>query len=145
MSKASTGSETINAGLTQVAAALYAVDEYAKWADGISAVSNIDRDDRGQITRATLLIEAGVIRDEVTLEYDWSEIPERLNFKFVNGKLLKKMDGAYILEQVSAASTKVTYELSVDVSMFIPRAMIVSQEKAIITRALLQLKEFVER
>ena len=145
MSKASTESQMISAGFARVSEVLFAVDQYPMWTDGISEVSEITRNDKGQITKATLKIEAGVMKDEITLAYDWAGAPLRLNFSLIKGKALKRMEGAYILESVSSEITKVTYELSVGISGFIPQVMIASQERAIITRALLQLKEFIER
>lgn len=145
MNQASTGSQVISADLAHVSEVLFAIDQYANWTDGIAGVSEILRNDKGQITQATLKIESGVVKDDVTLKYGWESAPTRLNFSLVKGKTLKKMDGAYILEAVTSDTTKVTYELSVGVSGFIPQMMIASQEKAIITRALLQLKEFIER
>ena len=145
MSKASTESQMISVGFARVSEVLFAVDQYPMWTDGISEVSEITRNDKGQVTQATLMIEAGVMKDEITLAYDWAGAPLRLNFSLIKGKALKRMDGAYILESVSAEVTKVTYELSVGISGFIPQVMIASQERAIITRALLQLKEFIEK
>lgn len=145
MSKVSTGSQLISAGVARISEVLFAIDQYADWTDGIAGVSELVRNEKGQITKATLKIDAGVVRDDVTLEYDWEGAPNRLNFSLVKGKTLKKMDGAYILEAVTSDTTRVSYELSVGISGFIPQVMIASQEKAIITRALLQLKEFIER
>jgi hypothetical protein len=145
MSKASTGSEVIAVGIEKVANALFTIENYPEWTDGITKVSGVHRNVDGAIEQATLSIDAGVIKDEVTLVYDWSKTPERLDFRSIKGKLLKKMDGAYILESIDRNSTRVTYELTVSVSAFIPQIMVATQEKAIITRALAQLKEFVER
>lgn len=145
MSKVSTGSQLISAGVARISEVLFAIDQYADWTDGIAGVSELVRNEKGQITQATLKIDAGVVRDDVTLEYDWEGAPNRLNFSLVKGKTLKKMDGAYILKAVTSDTTRVSYELSVGISGFIPQVMIASQEKAIITRALLQLKEFIER
>jgi hypothetical protein len=145
MSKASVGSEIIDAGIQEVARALFAIESYPDWTDGITKVSGVVRNVDGNIEKATLTIDAGVIKDEVTLEYDWSQAPGRLNFKAIKGKLLKRMDGAYLLESIHPESTRVTYELSVSVSFFMPQIMVTNQEMAVISRALVQLKEFVER
>ena len=145
MSKASVGSEIISAGIDEIALALFAIESYPNWTDGITKVSDVRRNSKGDIDLATLTINAGNIQDEITLEYDWSGAPNRLSFRAIKGKYLKKMDGAYILESINSKSTRVTYELSVSISGLIPQFMITNQEKVTITRALVQLKEYVER
>jgi len=145
MSKASVGSEIISAGIDEIALALFAIESYPNWTDGITKVSDVRRNSKGDIDLATLTINAGNIQDEITLEYDWSGAPNRLSFRAIKGKFLKKMDGAYILESINSKSTRVTYELSVSISGLIPQFMITNQEKATITRALVQLKEYIER
>lgn len=144
MSKVTSESAEIQAGLSEVATVLFEIERYPEWTTGITAVDVISRNSKGEVESATLTIDAGVIKDEVTLSYDWNQGPLRLSFSMLKGKFLNKMSGAYVLDAISPEKTKVTYELSVGTAMFIPAMMITKQEKSTIEKALGQLKERIE-
>ena len=95
-------------------------------------------------TKAKLTVDAGAVKDVVTLDFDWSQAPSKVSFTLDDANILTKMDGAYLLKSLDADSTSVTYELSVGLSMPIPAMMIAKQEKSTIDGALKQLKEHLE-
>ena len=90
-----------------------------------------------------LTIEAGMLRDKPTLEYNWSSAPEQVSFSLVDADLLTQMDGTYIVKSVGG-ETEVTYELETDVSMPVPKPMLQSAELSTIKAALEELKENIE-
>jgi hypothetical protein len=89
-------------------------------------------------------IDAGMMKDRVTLDYDWSKAPDALSFSLDEADLLTGMDGSYSLKSIDGETTEVTYELGVSLSMPIPAMMRQKAEKATIDAALAQLKTHLE-
>ena len=144
MNGVTSASALIRAELSEVSKTLFEIERYPEWTTGITSVEVISRNSKGAVESARLTIDAGVIKDEVTLSYYWDQEPLRLSFSMLEGKFLNKMSGAYILDAISPEKTNVTYELSVGTAMFIPAMMIKKQEKTTIEKALGQLKERIE-
>jgi len=135
---------TIDAPMDQVAATLFAIASYPDWSGAFKKVEVLESDANGRASKATLAVDAGAVKDVVTLNFEWSEAPGKVTFSLEDANLLTKMDGAYILKSLDADTTSVTYELSVGLSMPIPAMMITKQEKSTIDSALKQLKEHIE-
>ena len=134
----------IDAPLVDVQAALFALDKYSEWSAQIKSSEAITRDDQGRITKVKMSIDAGMMKDRVTLDYDWSSAPNKLTFTLDDADLLTGMDGAYTLKSIDEDTTEVTYELGVSLSMPIPAMMRQKAEKATIDAALAQLKSHLE-
>ena len=144
MSELSKSVITIDAPVADVQAALFALDKYSEWSAQIKSSEAITRDDQGRITRVKMSIDAGMMKDRVTLDYDWSSAPNKLTFTLDDADLLTGMDGAYTLKSIDEDTTEVTYELGVSLSMPIPAMMRQKAEKATIDTALAQLKSHLE-
>jgi len=84
------------------------------------------------------------MKDNVTLDYDWSLAPEKLLFTFDDADLLTDMSGAYIVKDNGDDTTSVTYELTVALSMPVPAMMRHKAERATIDLALNELKKKLE-
>ena len=134
----------IEADLATVSATLFEVEKYPEWSGAIKKVEVLERDEQARVLKAKIVIDAGALKDSVTLTYDWSQAPERLEFNLDDANMLTKMDGAYILKSIDSDTTSVTYELGVAISMPIPAMMIRKQEKTTIDQALAQLKLHLE-
>lgn len=145
MADFSTGKISIEAPLAIVAAALFDIAQYPTWSSAIKSVNVTSVDDKGRPLAATLSIDAGMMKDRVSLAYDWSQAPGRLSFSLTDADLLTAMDGAYVISAEDEDTTDVTYELHVDLSMPIPSIMRKNAEKATIEMALSQLKTFAEK
>ena len=89
-------------------------------------------------------IDAGMMKDRVVLDYDWSQAPEKIIFSLEEADLLTSMDGAYTFKSIDAETTEVTYELGVSLSMPVPAMMRQKAEKTTIDQALSQLKAALE-
>ena len=144
MSDFSSSTITIDAPLAEVGATLFAVGSYPEWSGAFKKVDVLSTDDQGRATKAKLTVDAGAVKDVVTLDFDWSQAPSKVTFSLDDANILTKMDGAYLLKSLDSDSTSVTYELSVGLSMPIPAMMIAKQEKSTIDSALKQLKEHLE-
>ena len=144
MSDFSSSTVSIDAPIAEVGATLFAVESYPEWSGAFKKVDVLETDSQGRATKAKLTVDAGAVKDVVTLDFDWSQAPSKVTFSLDDANILTKMDGAYLLKSLDADSTSVTYELSVGLSMPIPAMMIAKQEKSTIDSALKQLKEHLE-
>ena len=134
----------IEADLATVSATLFEIEKYPEWSGAIKKVEVLERDEQTRVVKAKIVIDAGALKDSVTLTYDWSQAPARLEFNLDDANMLTKMDGAYILKSIDSDTTSVTYELEVGISMPLPAMMIRKQEKTTIDQALAQLKSHLE-
>jgi uncharacterized membrane protein len=144
MSELSTSTISIDAPLENVRAILFDLAGYPSWSTAIKSAEVKQSDDQGRATSVKVSIDAGMMKDRVLLNYDWSQAPERLEFSLEEADLLTAMNGAYITKAIDADTTSVTYELGVEVSLPIPAMMRTKAEKATIDQALAQLKAHAE-
>lgn len=135
---------TIEAPIEQVQKTLFELDKYPEWSTQIKSSEALDRDDQGRVTKVKMSIDAGMMKDRLTLDYDWSQAPSKLSFSMEDADLLTSMDGIYTISSVDEDTTEVTYELEVSLSMPIPAMMRQKAEKATIDAALAQLKSHLE-
>jgi hypothetical protein len=135
---------TIEAPIEQVQKTLFELDKYPEWSTQIKSSEALDRDDQGRVTKVKMSIDAGMMKDRLTLDYDWSQAPSKLSFSMEDADLLTSMDGIYTISSIDEDTTEVTYELEVSLSMPIPAMMRQKAEKATIDAALAQLKSHLE-
>jgi uncharacterized membrane protein len=135
---------SIDAPIAAVQEVLFALDKYPEWSTQIKSAEAIARDDQGRITKVKMSIDAGMMKDRPTLDYDWSGAPNKLSFSLDEADLLTGMDGIYSFKSIDEDTTEVTYELGVSLSMPVPAMMRQKAEKATIDAALLQLKTHLE-
>jgi len=133
----------IEASAEEVRKVLFDIASYPTWSRSIKGAKVETSDDQGRPLRIQLTIEAGMLRDKPTLDYDWSGAPGKVSFTLVDADLLTKMDGTYFVKSIGD-ETEVTYELSTDVSMPIPKTMLETAELGTIKAALEELKEKIE-
>jgi hypothetical protein len=144
MSQFSTSTISIDAPLAEVQQALFALDKYPEWSTQIKSAEAISQDEQGRIIKVKMTIDAGMMKDRLTLDYDWSDAPNKLSFSLDEADLLTGMDGIYSIKSIDEDTTEVTYELEVSLSMPIPAMMRQKQEKLTIDAALSQLKIHLE-
>jgi hypothetical protein len=135
---------SIDAPIADVQKALFELDKYPEWSAQIKSAEALAHDDQGRITKVKMSIDAGMMKDRPTLDYDWSQAPNKLSFSLDEADLLTGMDGIYTITSIDAETTEVTYELGVTLSMNIPAMMRQKAEKATIDAALAQLKSHLE-
>ena len=144
MSEFSKSTITIDAPIADVQMALFELDKYPEWSSQIKSAEALAHDDQGRITKIKMSIDAGMMKDRPTLDYDWSNAPAKLSFSLDDADLLTGMDGAYSFKSIDEDTTEVTYELAVSLSMPVPAMMRQKAEKATIDAALSQLKAHLE-
>ncbi len=117
---------------------------YPSWATGMKAADVVSTSADGRAEQVHFVLDATPIRDEYDLGYVWDG-DRTVSWSLVEpGSMLTSMDGAYTLEPVGDASTRVTYQLAVDVSIPLLGMLKRKAEKVIIDTALKGLKKQVE-
>lgn len=144
MSEYSAGSITIDAEAGAIFAILQDVASYPNWSASIKSVEISGSDGSGNPVKASLKVEAGVLKDRVALEYDWSKAPAEISFTLEEANLLTEMSGIFSLKAIDGDTTEVTYRLKVDLSMPVPDMMRKKQEQATIDQELAKLKAHAE-
>ena len=139
MSEKSSSTIVIDAPLAEVQAALFDIATYPEWLTSIKKADVLEKDDQGRAIKAKLAIDAGMMKDRVTLDYDWSAAPASLSFSMDDADLLTQMDGTYFIKALDEDSTQVTYELTVAVSLPVPEMMITKAQQQTIDAALKEL------
>lgn len=144
MSDFSAGSVTIEAPSSEIFSILKDLEGYPSWSASIKAVEVVERDGSGNPTKVNFKVEAGVLKDRVALDYDWSASPNEIAFALDEANLLTEMSGAFSLKALDDDTTEVTYKLHVDLSMPVPAMMRQKQEQATIDAELAKLKSRAE-
>ena len=139
MSEKSSSTIVIEAPLADVQAALFDIATYPEWLTSIKKADVLEKDEQGRAIKAKLSIDAGMTKDRVTLDYDWSAAPASLSFSVDEADLLTQMDGTYLMKALDEDSTQVTYELTVAVSLPVPEMMITKAQQQTIDAALKEL------
>jgi len=139
MSEKSTATVLIDAPLADIQEALFTIGAYPEWLSSVKKSEVLESDSSGRVLKAKLSIDAGMMKDRVTLDYDWSGAPLALSFSMDEADLLTQMDGTYTLKSIDEDTTQVTYELTVAVSLPVPSMMITKGQQQIIDAALKEL------
>jgi ribosome-associated toxin RatA of RatAB toxin-antitoxin module len=144
MSDYSAGTANIEASSEAIFAILKDLDSYPQWSASIKSVEIAERDGAGNPSKANLKVEAGVLKDRVSLDHDWSKAPNEISFTLEDAGLLTEMSGIFTLKSLDADTTEVSYQLKVALSMPVPDIMRKKQEQATIDQELAKLKAHAE-
>ena len=121
-------------------------ERYPEWANEVKSAKLLSEDGDGWADQVEFQLDAGAIKDNYVLEYDWNIAEDgtgSVSWHLVRATLLKGLNGSYTLEPV-AAGTKVTYDLEVELTMPMIGLLKRKAEKHIINLALSELKKRVE-
>lgn len=119
---------------------------YPDWAGQIKSTEIVAEDEDGWADQVKFVLDAGVIKDSYTLEYEWDvdeDSTGTVSWTLVEATMLKALDGAYTLAATDSG-TDVDYQLSVDVAIPMIGALKRKAEKLIIDTALKELKKRAE-
>ena len=115
MSDTSTGTISIEAPVARVQEILFDLASYPQWSTSIKSAEVQSSDGEGRVTSVKLSIEAGVMKDRVTLDYDWSNAPGRLEFSLSDADLLTAMEGAYVISDFVAGEASYFAERNLNI------------------------------
>ncbi|MBV8162472.1 MAG: SRPBCC family protein [Acidimicrobiia bacterium] len=143
MAERATEQILIDATPDALLAVLLDFERYPTWAADIKDVHVLERDDGGRGTLVAYRAAAMGQSARYTLAYDYSDIPDSMSWKLVEGSIMRVLDGSYAFE-AQDAGTLVTYHLEVDLVVPIPGFVKRRAEGKIVGTALRELKKFVE-
>ncbi|MEI8409458.1 MULTISPECIES: SRPBCC family protein [unclassified Kribbella] len=142
MAEQTTSTIVVNATPKDIMTVIADFAAYPEWADSMRETEVLSTDEAGRPKQVRFKVDAGAISDEYTLDYTWSR--NEVTWTLVRAKMVKGMDGAYVLRDLGAEGTEVTYRLAVDVAIPMIGMLKRKAEKVIIETALKGLKKRVE-
>ncbi|HEX5860407.1 MAG TPA: SRPBCC family protein [Nocardioides sp.] len=143
MAEQTTSSIVVDAEPAAVMAVIGDFESYPEWAKGVQKAEVLAAAPDGRAEQVFFVLDVSPIRDEYTLAYQWKG-DEQVTWNLVEGKMLRSLDGAYILRDLGNGSTEVTYRLALDVSIPLIGMLKRKGEKILIDTALKGLKKRVE-
>ena len=133
---------TINAPSEKVLGVIADIASYPEWTGQIKSAEVVEEGPDGRPKQAKFVMDAGVLKDEYTLAYDWSD--DGVSWKLVGKSTVQKSQvGSYALQD-KGDTTEVTYKLAVDIAMPMLGMFKRKAEKMIMDSALKELKKRVE-
>ena len=116
---------------------------YPYWAKGVKQATVRVEGAGGRAQEVFFSLDVAPIKDEYTLAYTWNGDHD-VTWTLAEGKMLRALDGAYLLSDRGDGSTEVTYRLALDVSIPLIGMIKRKGEKILIDTALKGLKQRVE-
>ena len=133
---------TISAPPDAVMAVIADIERYPEWTGQIKSAEVLDAGPDGRPRQARFVMDAGVLKDEYVLEYDWND--SGVKWQLVGKSTVQKSQvGSYALAP-KGSGTEVTYHLAVDISMPMLGMFKRKAEKMLMDSALKELKKRVE-
>ncbi len=118
-------------------------EHYTDWARDLKEVTIVERDGEGRGSQVEFRA-AGLGKSfRYTLQYDYSQLPSSFSWHLVEGEGLRRLDGSYRFESEDD-STRVHYDLEVDISFPLPGLIKRRAAGMIMGTALKELKKAVE-
>jgi ribosome-associated toxin RatA of RatAB toxin-antitoxin module len=142
MAEQTTSSIIVNAGPAAIMGVIADFEAYPEWADSMRETEILSYDAAGRPKQVRFTMDAGPISDEYSLDYTWAA--NEVRWTLIEAKMVKGMDGAYVLTDRGDGTTEVTYRLAVDISIPMIGMLKRKAEKVIIDTALKGLKKRVE-
>ncbi|GAB2985192.1 SRPBCC family protein [Nocardioides montaniterrae] len=147
MAEQTSSSIVVDAPAAQVMAVIADFAAYPRWAKGVIRAevrsSYPETEQGGRAREVFFALDVPPIKDEYTLAYVWSDDTE-VTWTLAEGKMLRALDGAYVLRELGNGSTEVTYRLALELAIPLIGMLKRRGEKILIDTALKGLKKRVE-
>lgn len=145
MTDSSTQSIVIAASPAAIAAVICDFPKYPQWANAVRSVEVLEEYEDGYASQVRFTLDAGVAKDEYTLQYEYSEDISRIEWRLVEPSALQKSQvGSYDLSDNGDGTSTVTYTLAVEPAVGMLGMFKRKAEKMIMDTALRELKRRVE-
>ena len=142
MAEQSTQSIVVDAPAADVMAVIADFPSYPQWVSAAKKVEVEEMGDDGRARRVHFVLDAGAVKDDYILEYDWDDDRE-VTWNLVKGQMQKRQEGSYTLAETDGR-TEVTYKITIDLSIPMLGMIKRKAEKVILDTALKELKKRVE-
>lgn len=143
MAEQTTSSIVVDAAPAAVMAVIADFASYPAWAKGVTVADVVASGPDGRAEKVFFSLDVAPIKDEYTLAYIWDG-DRGVTWTLAEGKMLRALDGAYLLRDRGDGTTEVTYRLALDVSIPLIGMLKRKGEKILIDTALKGLKKRVE-
>ena len=118
-------------------------ESYPEWVRDVKEAKILETDEEGRGKRVEFRAAALGKSIRYVLEYDFSDAPHSFSWKFVDGDMLRRLDGTYRFEP-DGNSTRVHYDLAVELAVPLPGLLKRRAAGLIMGSALKELKKQVE-
>jgi uncharacterized membrane protein len=118
-------------------------ESYPEWVRDVKEAKILETDDEGRGTRVEFRAAALGKSIRYVLAYDFTDAPESFSWHWVEGDMLRRLDGTYRFEP-DGASTRVYYDLAVELAVPLPGLLKRRAAGLIMGSALKELKKQVE-
>jgi uncharacterized membrane protein len=118
-------------------------ESYPEWVRDVREVKIKERDEQGRGKLVEYRAAALGKSIRYVLDYDYREAPTAFSWKFVEGDMVRRLDGTYRFE-AEGEGTRVHYELAVDLAIPLPGLVKRRAAGLIMGSALKELKKQVE-
>ena len=115
------GSESVvvSAGLEACFAVTIDFDKYPEWAHDVKQATVLTRDASGRPTVVEFRASALGRSTHYTLEYDYTQAPNKLSWHMSDGDIMRSIVGSYVF-QTEGTGTRITYDLAVELVIPLP-------------------------
>ena len=137
-------SVVIGADPDRIMAVISDFPRYPEWVSAARTAEVLETYPDGRAAQVRFELDAGVLQDTYVLAYEWAAGGTEVSWRLVSSDLQRDQRGRYVLSQQVPGSTKVTYELMVDLLVPMIGQLKRRAEKAITDIALNELKKRVE-
>ncbi len=118
-------------------------EHYARWVSDLKKIEVLERDAQGRALEVEFRAAAFGRSTTYALRYDYSRAPQEISWVQTHGDLTESMTGRYRFD-ARDDSTKVTYDLEVELLVPIPHFIKSRAAQRIQTQALRELKAQAE-
>jgi uncharacterized membrane protein len=145
MTDTSVQSIDIDAPPDQVVATICDFAHYPQWVSAVKSIEVLEEYEDGYASQVRFVVDAGLVADEYTLQYEYAEDLSRIEWHLVEpSKMQKQQDGSYDIVDNADGSSTVTYTLSIELAIGMFGMFKRKAEKVILDTALGELKRRVE-
>ncbi|MCL2536295.1 MAG: SRPBCC family protein [Nocardiaceae bacterium] len=134
---------TIDAPAEQIMGVIADFDSYPAWVEAAKSVEVVASGPDGRAQQVRFVLDAGMVKDTYVLQYRWAPDGMSVGWELVSGEIQKAQFGSYTLEP-GDGGTRVTYELTVDLTIPMIGLFKRKAERVITDTALKELKKRVE-
>lgn len=145
MTDSSTQTIVIAAPPGEIATVICDFSRYPEWAGVMRSVQVLEEDADGRARQVRFSIDAGVVKDQYTLQFEYSQDGSEIRWHLAEPSSLQKSQiGSYAIKDNGDGTSTVTYTLAVELAMSMLGMFKRKAEKMIMDTALKELKRRVE-
>jgi ribosome-associated toxin RatA of RatAB toxin-antitoxin module len=145
MTDSSTQSIVVAGTRERIAEIITAFSDYPDWVSAVQSVDVLEEYEDGYASRVRFVMDAGLLKDDYVLEYEYAEDLSRIEWRLVEpSRVQKSQQGSYDIEDNGDGTVTVTYSLNVELGIPMLGMLRRRAEKMIMDTALRELKKRAE-